>query len=63
MKKIAIITSVITISLAMSSCSLFQGGGGGSHCPAYGSSIEKNDVQDLEKIKKSEITQISSERV
>lgn len=48
MKKISIYISIIALSTTMASCRLFQGGGGGggSHCPAYGSKIEKDNLQE-----------------
>ena len=42
MKNIKSIVIVLTVGLALSSCSLFRGGGG-SHCPAYGSQIQENN--------------------
>ncbi|MCB9189441.1 MAG: hypothetical protein H6599_09210 [Flavobacteriales bacterium] len=43
MKKFSIVICVIALSTSLNSCRLFQGGGGGGHCPAYGSSIDQDD--------------------
>jgi hypothetical protein len=44
MKKLSIAICILALSASVSSCRLFQGGGGGGHCPAYGTSIEQDDL-------------------
>ncbi len=47
MKNFKYFLFVLTIALITSSCGLFRGGGGGGHCPAYGTSIDNNIHNDI----------------
>jgi hypothetical protein len=50
MKRLSI-TLIFAITLtSLNSCGLFKGGGGGGHCPAYGTSLNQ-DRPDFENIK------------
>ncbi len=46
MKNFKYIFCTIAITTLITSCGLFNGGGGGGHCPAYGSSIEKGQFEN-----------------
>ncbi|CAG5084498.1 hypothetical protein [Parvicella tangerina] len=61
MKKLSVIISIIILGASLNSCRLFQGGGGGGHCPAYGSSIEKEDLYDQDINNESELRASISE--
>jgi len=53
MKVVKSIAVVLTVSLTMSSCFLFKGGGGshgGGSCPAYGSLENSNDNLEIKTI-------------
>ncbi len=63
MKKLSIIICVVAMSATLGSCRLFQGGGGGGHCPAYGSSIEKEDLLDQDINNESELREVMSGRM
>lgn len=61
MKNFKYFLFVVTITLITTSCGLFRGGGGGGHCPAYGTSINDeihNDVNNAD-----ELTERFSERM
>ena len=56
MKNIKHFLVIGAVTLAFSSCSLFRGGGGGGHCPAYGTSIDNDmhqDINNSEELRKS----------
>lgn len=63
MKKIIIAACVIAFSVSVNSCRLFQGGGGGGHCPAYGTSIEEDNLLDQDINNESELRLSISERM
>lgn len=47
MKNVKQILCIALLTLAFTSCSLFNGGGSGGHCPAYGTSINNDMHQDI----------------
>lgn len=51
MKYFIITICLALTSLSFSSCSLFKGGGGGSHCPAYGASIDTENEHQISPIR------------
>jgi hypothetical protein len=61
MKNIKQLLVIVAVSLAFTSCGLFRGGGGGGHCPAYGTSISDDTHQDLNN--SNELRESISERM
>ena len=45
MKNLKKTTLILAIATICSSCGLFRGGGGGGHCPAYGTSLDQNNFE------------------
>ena len=61
MRKLSVIISIVALSTTLGSCRLFQGGGGGGgHCPAYGTSIEKENLLDKDINNETELREIMS---
>ena len=56
MKNLKNIGLALVGALVMTSCGLFSGGGGGGHCPAYGTSLDQetipqNDINSIEELR------------
>lgn len=63
MKKLSIIISVVALSVSLGSCRLFNGGGGGGHCPAYGTIIESEDLLNNDINNETELRETMSGRM
>lgn len=64
MKKLSIILSIVALGVSLNSCRLFQGGGGGGgHCPAYGTSVDKEELLKMDINNDSELREVMSERM
>lgn len=62
MRKIKTTLMFIAVATMFASCGLFRSGGGGGHCPAYGSSIDNikmhQDINNAEELRLRESKRI-----